>query len=72
PFKQGLARRTGFAAACFAAPMAIYYLWNIRYVGWLVAHIGHSLQELGLTLGKETFYRLSQQDLDAIDYHLPQ
>ena len=37
PFKQGLARRTGFAAACFAAPMAVYYLWNVRYVGWLVA-----------------------------------
>lgn len=37
PFKQGLARRTGFAVACFAAPMAVYYLWNIRYVGWLVA-----------------------------------
>ena len=32
-----LARRTGFAAACFAAPMAVYYLWNVRYVGWLVA-----------------------------------
>ena len=37
PFRQGLARRTGFAAACFAAPMAVYYLWNVRYVGWLVA-----------------------------------
>ena len=37
PFKQGIARRTGFAAACFAAPMAVYYLWNVRYVGWLVA-----------------------------------
>ena len=37
PFKNGLARRTGFAAACFAAPMAVYYLWNTRYVGWLVA-----------------------------------
>ena len=37
PFRQGLARRTGFAVACFAAPMAVYYLWNVRYVGWLVA-----------------------------------
>lgn len=37
PFKRGIARRTGFAAACFAAPMAVYYLWNVRYVGWLVA-----------------------------------
>ena len=36
-FKQGLARRTGFVVACFAAPMAVYYLWNIRYVGWLVS-----------------------------------
>ena len=36
-FKQGLARRTGFAVACFAAPMLIYYFWNIRYVGILVA-----------------------------------
>ncbi len=30
PFKKGLARRTGFAIACFAAPMLIYYFWNIR------------------------------------------
>lgn len=37
PFQRGIARRTGFAAACFAAPMAVYYLWNVRYVGWLVA-----------------------------------
>lgn len=37
PFKRGIARRTGFAAACFAAPLAVYYLWNVRYVGWLVA-----------------------------------
>ena len=36
-FKQGLVRRTGFAVACFAAPMAVYYLWNVRYVGWLVS-----------------------------------
>lgn len=35
-FKQGLLPRTGFSVACFAAPMAIYYLWNVRYVGWLV------------------------------------
>lgn len=53
PFKQGLARRTGFAAACFAAPMAIYYLWNIRYVGWLVARnsdsggVGETTASLG-------------------------
>ena len=26
-----------FSLACFAAPMAIYYLWNVRYVGWLVS-----------------------------------
>ncbi len=37
PFKKGLARRTGFAALCFAAPMAVYFLWNVRYVGALVA-----------------------------------
>lgn len=37
PFQRGIARRTGFAAACFAAPLAVYYLWNVRYVGWLVA-----------------------------------
>ena len=36
-FRRGLARRTGFAAACFAAPLAVYYLWNVRYVGYLVA-----------------------------------
>ena len=53
PFKQGIARRTGFAAACFAAPMAIYYLWNIRYVGWLVARnsdsggVGETTASLG-------------------------
>ena len=35
-FKDGLVRRTGFSVACFAAPMVIYYLWNVRYVGWLV------------------------------------
>ena len=34
-FKAGLLPRTGFSLACFAAPMAIYYLWNVRYVGWL-------------------------------------
>ena len=28
PFKKGLARRTGFAIACFAAPMLIYYFWE--------------------------------------------
>lgn len=36
-FRKGLARRTGFAAACFAAPLFIYFFWNIRYVGLLVA-----------------------------------
>ena len=36
-FKASLLPRTGFSLACFAAPMAIYYLWNVRYVGWLVA-----------------------------------
>ena len=36
-FKAGLPPRTGFSVACFAAPMAIYYLWNVRYVGWLVS-----------------------------------
>ena len=53
PFKQGIARRTGFAAACFAAPMAVYYLWNVRYVGWLVARnsssggVGETTASLG-------------------------
>ena len=36
-FKASLLPRTGFSVACFAAPMAIYYLWNVRYVGWLVS-----------------------------------
>lgn len=36
-FRRGLGRRTGFAAACFAAPLAVYYLWNVRYVGMIVA-----------------------------------
>ena len=36
-FTEGLLRRTGFSIACFAAPMAVYYLWNVRYVGRLVA-----------------------------------
>ena len=36
-FTEGLVRRTGFSIACFAAPMAVYYLWNVRYVGRLVA-----------------------------------
>ena len=36
-FRRGILRRTGFAAACFAAPLAVYYLWNVRYVGYLVA-----------------------------------
>ncbi len=53
PFKRGIARRTGFAAACFAAPMAVYYLWNVRYVGWLVARnsssggVGETTASLG-------------------------
>lgn len=37
PFRQGLVRRTGFAALCFAAPMTVYYFWNVRYVSWLVS-----------------------------------
>lgn len=36
-FAAGLARRSGFAVLCMAAPMAVYYLWNIRYVGKIVA-----------------------------------
>lgn len=36
-FQGQSAPRTGFSVACFAAPMAIYYLWNVRYVGWLVS-----------------------------------
>lgn len=53
PFKQGLVRRTGFAVACFAAPVAVYYLWNTRYVGWLVARnsdsggVGETTASLG-------------------------
>lgn len=53
PFKQGLARRTGFAAACFAAPMSVYYIWNVRYVSWLVARntseggVGETTASLG-------------------------
>ena len=30
-------RRFGMAAAAFAAPMVIYYFWNVRFVGMLVA-----------------------------------
>ena len=37
PFRKGLLRRTGFAVASFAAPLAVYYLWNVRYVGMLVS-----------------------------------
>ena len=37
PFRKGLVRRTGFALCSFAAPMAIYYFWNVRYVSMLVA-----------------------------------
>ena len=36
-FRRRLVRRTGFAAACLAAPVVMYYLWNIRYVGMIVA-----------------------------------
>lgn len=34
---DGLLRRTGFALACFAAPMVIYYFWNVRFVGGITA-----------------------------------
>lgn len=37
PFRKGILRRTGFAVASFAAPLAVYYLWNVRYVGMLVS-----------------------------------
>ena len=37
PFQKGLARRTGFAVGCLAAPMAVYYIWNVRYISWVVA-----------------------------------
>ena len=37
PFKRGLLRRTGFAVGCMAAPMAVYYIWNVRYISWVVA-----------------------------------
>lgn len=37
PFQKGLGRRTGFALCSFAAPLVIYYFWNIRYVSMLVA-----------------------------------
>ncbi len=33
---QGLGRRTGFAAGCLAAPMALYMLWG-RYIGHLAS-----------------------------------
>ena len=36
-FRVKVLRRTGFAVACFAAPLVVYYLWNVRYVGYLVA-----------------------------------
>ena len=36
PFKKGLAGRTGFAALCFAAPLAVNGIWA-RYIGVLVA-----------------------------------
>lgn len=35
-WKQGLGRRTGFAAACMAAPMALYMIWG-RYIGHLAS-----------------------------------
>ena len=34
---QTILRRFGMAAAAFAAPMVIYYFWNVRFVGMLVA-----------------------------------
>ena len=36
PWKRGLLRRTGFAAACMAAPMALYLVWG-RYIGHLAS-----------------------------------
>ena len=36
PWKKGLLRRTGFAAACVAAPMALYLGWG-RYIGHLAS-----------------------------------
>ena len=36
-FRRGLLRRTGFAVGCMAAPMAVYYIWNVRYISWVVA-----------------------------------
>ena len=35
-FGQDLARRTGFAALCLAAPLSVYLVWN-RYIAGLVA-----------------------------------
>lgn len=37
PWHKGLARRAGGAAAAFAAPLAVYYFWNIRYVARVVS-----------------------------------
>jgi len=37
PFTHNLVRRTAFAAGCFAAPLSLYILWNVRYVGRIVA-----------------------------------
>ena len=36
PWKKGIVRRTGFAAACVAAPMALYLGWG-RYIGHLAS-----------------------------------
>lgn len=66
PFKKGLARRTGFALACFAAPLAVYYAWNLRYVGWLVAR---NAQEGGMG---ETSAALSQVVVNGIKILLGQ
>ena len=41
PWKKGLLRRTGFAAACMAAPMALYMVWG-RYIGHLAAQNAQS------------------------------
>lgn len=51
--KKGLARRAGFAAACLAVPLSIYYLWNVRYAGWLAARSAAAggMGETSLPLG---------------------
>ena len=52
PFRQGLVRRTGFAALCFAAPLSVYMIWN-HYTAGLIAKnaaeggMGQTSQPLG-------------------------